>query len=132
MRVIIAGSRHLKQLDVIYWAVSAGVEVGISVSELVCGLAPGADSLGEQWAKEHKIPVRCFPAEWGTWGKSAGPCRNQAMADYAEALIAVKILGVPSKGTDDMIRRAKARNLPYVVCTVPKKEAGLDTPGISL
>lgn len=47
------------------------------------------------------------------YGNAAGFIRNQAMADYADALIAV--WDNRSKGTADMIRKAIGRGLPVFV-----------------
>lgn len=57
------------------------------ITEVVCGMAKGADSLGEDWAKRNKIPIKYFPADWDKYGRSAGPIRNGEMAKYGDALI---------------------------------------------
>lgn len=36
---------------------------GFSVAEVVSGTARGVDQLGEDWADEHGIPVKRFPAD---------------------------------------------------------------------
>ena len=84
-KVIIAGGRDfdnpqmiedtMKQLDMI-------------VTEVVCGCARGADTLGREWAKKHNIPVKNFPADWDSYGNIAGALRNQEMGDYADFLVA--------------------------------------------
>lgn len=72
-------------------------------------MARGADSLGEQYAKERGIPVRYFPADWQTLGKSAGYQRNVQMAAYADALVA--FWDGQSKGTKHMIDTARRHKL---------------------
>lgn len=90
-------------------AVEAAIaKSGFEITELVSGNAPGVDVMGEVWAVNKGIPVRRFPANWNL-GPQAGPVRNQQMAEYAEALVAVWKDG--SAGTADMIRRAKERGL---------------------
>ena len=89
---------------------------GWKITEVVCGGAKGVDSLGKQWAEEHQVPVTMFPANWEKYGKSAGPKRNQEMAEYAEALIAV--WDGKSRGTKSMIDLAVERDLPVVMCLV--------------
>lgn len=106
MKVIIAGSRHLKYMADIERAIS---ESGFEITEVVSGCANGADAIGQTWAMGKKIPVKRFPAEWHKLGPGAGPARNQQMADYADALIALP--APDSKGTRDMIRRAEAKGL---------------------
>jgi glycerophosphoryl diester phosphodiesterase len=73
------------------------------------------DTLGEQWAKGKMIPIKRFPADWRTYGKQAGPRRNEDMARYADQLIAVWD-GV-SPGTRNMIWRARRYGLTVFVFT---------------
>jgi hypothetical protein len=49
--------------------------------EVVCGMAAGADACGYAWAIMKGIPVRKFPADWNTFGRSAGMRRNRQMAE---------------------------------------------------
>lgn len=113
MKTIIAGSRR---------GVSRGdVEVAMRhcrwhVTEVVSGGARGVDKHGEEWAREHKIPVYRMPADWNKHGRSAGPIRNRQMALYADALIA--IWDGNSQGTEDMIEQARKQRLDVIVyCT---------------
>lgn len=101
-RTIIAGSRTVESLALVEMAIDAS---GFRITEVVSGCAAGADLFGEQWARAHMIPIKRFPADWRLHGKSAGPIRNQQMADYADQLIAVWD-GV-SRGTKDMIEQAR-------------------------
>lgn len=110
MKVIIAGSRNFND----YQAMIATIhESGFDVTEVVSGKASGADTLGERYALERKIPVKEFPALWDLYGKGAGPIRNGQMADYAEALIAFPI--GESRGTRNMIAQAMAKGLKVYV-----------------
>lgn len=79
------------------------------VTEVVSGCCRGVDRAGEEWARQRGIPVKRFPANWKKFGVAAGPIRNAEMAEYAEALVAIPT-GV-SRGTRDMIDKAKARGL---------------------
>jgi hypothetical protein len=106
MKVIIAGSRDFNDYD----KIKAGVKAsGFDITEVVSGGASGADKLGEKYAEEHGIPITIFPAEWGKYGRSAGPRRNGIMADYADALIAFPIGA--SIGTRNMIEKAQGKKL---------------------
>lgn len=111
MKTIIAGSRGLKWADV--EAATAACPWTAEISEVVSGCAPGVDRLGELWAKRRSIPMRYFPAQWGMYGKSAGPRRNSMMAEYADALVAV--WDGESKGTQNMIGQARDRGLRVFV-----------------
>ncbi len=106
MKTIIAGSRDLKDYEVVCKAMA---DFGEEVTEVVSGKARGADALGEQWAKMRRIPIKPFPADWDAHGKAAGPIRNRQMAAYAEALVA--IWDGKSSGTKNMIDEARKKGL---------------------
>lgn len=101
MKLIIAGGRDYKftQADIIDLDAIHSSRV---IEEVVSGGATGADAEGERWATSRKIPVRRFPANWKAYGRSAGPIRNQEMAEYADAVA----LFPGGKGTADMRNRA--------------------------
>jgi len=111
MRVIIAGSRNLDvcmdtlhELDQI-----VKIELGWEIEEVVCGGATGADTLGKLWARLNKVPVKMFEANWGTYGKNAGPIRNREMAFYADALIL--LWDGESRGSANMLKQAEKYGL---------------------
>jgi hypothetical protein len=110
MKTIIAGSRFITDYDLVKSAIK---ESEFVITEVVSGLAPGIDTLGIEWAKENNIKWCGFQANWNEFGKAAGPKRNQKMADYADALIA--IWDGSSKGTKDMIDRAKKKGLKVFI-----------------
>lgn len=115
MKVIIAGSRGIVDYTTLELAI---INAGFPITEVVSGTARGVDQLGEFWAKRNNIPVKQFPADWnGKYGKSAGMMRNNQMAEYAEALIA--LWDGKSKGTKQMIERARAVKLLVYVLEVP-------------
>lgn len=105
MRVIVAGSRDITELTEIETAIR---DSKFEITELVSGTARGVDSLGEEWARAHSIPIKHFPAKWNR-GLQAGLERNVEMANYAHALIA--IWDGKSPGTKHMIETAYKNNL---------------------
>jgi len=111
MKVIIAGSRHLRQYRLVGAAVASS---GWTVSEVISGGASGIDQLAIRWAREHEVPITVMPADWRRWGPAAGPIRNRLMAERADALIAV--WDGFSRGTASMICLAERRGLPVHVC----------------
>ena len=117
MKTIIAGGRNITDLKLVEEAAAA---CGWPITEVVCGTARGADTLGEEWAIAHSVPVKRMPADWDHLGKRAGFLRNQAMATYAEALIIVWD-GV-SKGSAHMLAIALAMKLPVYEKLVPYTE----------
>jgi hypothetical protein len=89
----------------------------LEVTEIVSGKARGADTLGEQYAKEKGIPVKEFPADWNKYGKAAGPIRNEEMARYADWLIA--FWHPDCKGTTNMIRIMREMKKKHRVFEIP-------------
>ena len=98
MKVIIAGGRDFNNYDLLSQTID---ELNIIVSEVVCGDANGADTLGAAWASANGIPVKHYPADWDTYGRSAGIIRNKQMAEYADFLVA--FWDGKSHGTKNMI-----------------------------
>lgn len=137
VKVIIAGTRTITDPFHVYEAMSICGWTG-EITEEVCGASKGqveyalealrlglpretfrlnVDIIGAIWAIEHSIPVNYFPVtpqDWRTYGKPAGPRRNEQMAQYANALVLIWT-GDPktSKGSADMLARAKAHGLRY-------------------
>lgn len=56
-----------------------------TIEEEVDGVAPGADSLGGEWAVRNGRKRTPFEADWPRFGESAGPIRNGWMLDYLRA-----------------------------------------------
>lgn len=106
MKTIVAGSREITNYQKVYDAIFSSPWI---ITEIVSGGARGVDTLGEQAAAAFGIPIKVFPADWDKLKRAAGPIRNQQMAEYADALIA--IWDGNSRGTADMIRQARAHKL---------------------
>ena len=109
MKVIIAGSRHMP-FSMFHLIDEAVKKSNFNVTEVVCGLARGADMFGGKWAVDNSIPVKTLPANWDEHGKAAGPIRNQQMAEYADALIVFIWYG--SRGSKDMLMRMERMKKP--------------------
>lgn len=88
---------------------------GQPITEVVCGMAKGADTLGKKWAIcDAQLPVANFPADWDKHGLAAGPIRNGEMADYADGLIVFIWDG--SRCSANMLEQMQNRNKPcYVI-----------------
>lgn len=116
MKLIIAGGReYILGHEEIVWLRDIHWGAG-PVTEVVSGTATGVDTCGEMWAKMYRTPVKRFPADWKKWREAgnpgaAGPERNQAMADYADALA----LFPGGRGSADMRRKAEAGGLKVFV-----------------
>ena len=112
MRVIIAGSRSIKNMALVKRCIKAS---GFKIDCVVCGCTDGVDLYGKRWAIENHKKVALYPALWTEQGTSAGPIRNQKMSANADALIA--IWDGKSRGTLDMIQRAVNSHLKLFVFT---------------
>lgn len=110
MRTIIAGSRSIANNFYVYDAIAKS---GINITQVVSGTAKGVDTMGEDWAYAHGVPVVRFPADWDKYGKRAGYLRNMEMAENADALICV--WDGSSSGSKHMIDIATRRGLHVYV-----------------
>lgn len=113
--IIIAGSRDFTDYKVVKTSLKNFL-LNKQTSDkptIICGMARGADMLGYRLAKEYKLPLKEFPADWSI-GKSAGYIRNEQMAKYAQTHgngILLAFWDGKSKGTKWMIELAKKYNL---------------------
>ena len=111
-RVIIAGSRHYadySQLrDVCDNLLADKCQTHRIV--IVSGGAQGADSLGENYARERGYALKRYPAQWDKYGRAAGPIRNAEMARNADAL--VLFWNGKSRGSLNMKEEAEKIGLP--------------------
>ena len=86
---------------------------------IVSGCACGADAIGERYAKENGLSTEKYPADWKTYGRSAGPKRNEQMARIADYVIC--FWDNKSKGTQSMIMFAKKYNKPIKIKKIYEK-----------
>ena len=121
MKTIIAGSRSIKNLNIVEQAIAAS---NFDITLVISGGAKGVDSLAEEWAKLNNIPFQEFLADWknldtpnaiikansyGKYNARAGLDRNEVMAKNGDALIA--IWDGRSTGTQHMVSMAEEYNL---------------------
>lgn len=121
--VIVCGGRYFKNKDMM-WRVLDKLLANKTNVEFVNGgqvteekdeygnviAKYGADHLARVYAEEHGYGIKIYDAQWAVHGKAAGPLRNEDMAAYAHACVA--FWDGESRGTADMLRRAKAHNIP--------------------
>jgi hypothetical protein len=107
VRVIIAGSRTIKDYSLIRKVID---DSGFDITTIISGCAAGPDTLGIRYAREYNIDLEEYPADWAKYGKSAGPIRNQVMANEADALILV--WDGKSHGSKNMLDTMKKMNKP--------------------
>lgn len=103
MRVLVCGGRDFRQRDLLN---ATFRPLFPKLSAIICGGAPGADTLAWDWAWENRVTCYRYMADWKTHGKAAGPIRNQQMIDEGKPDLVIAFPG--GRGTADMVRRAKA------------------------
>lgn len=108
-RVIIAGGRDFEDYEFLKLTMDRLLANITSEICVVCGMAKGADLLRERYANEKGYKVSRFPADWSSFGKSAGFVRNEEMAQNADALVA--FWDGKSRGTQHMIKTAERHKL---------------------
>ena len=111
MHIIIAGCRDFNDYAVVEKEVMnyIGKFIDKVEIEIISGGASGVDALGERFAKEHNLGLKVVPADWKTYGRSAGPRRNEQMARMAGTLIA--FWDGKSNGTKHMIEIMENKKL---------------------
>lgn len=100
MKVLVCGGRDFLDRQLAYRTLD---EHAAGALIIIHGDARGADQLAGDWARlRGKVIVAC-PADWNTYGKGAGPIRNQQMLDKKPDVVVAFPGG---HGTQDMVMRA--------------------------
>ena len=110
VRWLVCGGRHYNDRRTAFQELDRVAKAEGPVSEVISGGAPGADALAVAWAQSRGVPYRVFKADWGRYGRAAGPIRNQRLLDEGQPDLVVAFPG--SAGTADMVRRAKSAGVP--------------------
>jgi len=109
-RVIVCGSRTWTDEQLI-----ADTLLCVPNCTIIFGVAPkGADRLAAKVARRMELPLEPHPADWKTYGKAAGPIRNEEMAK-AGADLCIAFWDGQSKGTMDMMGRCRKHGIPLKV-----------------
>lgn len=120
IRLAIIGSRSFTNYSLLKATIYENFDIS-DIDLIVSGSAPGADSLGELFAKEMDIPTKLFPAKWNDlthpdarikinkYGKkydaNAGFRRNKDIVNNSDVVMAFRVNNSP--GTTDSINYAK-------------------------
>ena len=114
MRVLVCGGAKFTDFEALCNACN---HYAYEAEVLIEGEAAGADKLGRAWAEDQDIPVLPFPANWRKYGRAAGPIRNQQMLDEGKPDLVLAFPTPESRGTWDMVRRAKKAGIRVIICT---------------
>jgi len=109
--VLVCGSREFND----YSEVDAILKMLKKPLHIVSGGAPGADSIAEVWAKKNNVPCTVELADWETYGRAAGPIRNQKMLDAHKPVLVLAFPVGDSPGTRDMVRRARKAGVGVLI-----------------
>jgi len=113
MRALVCGGRNFHDYEWLCEVLSSFENFkGQKITEVIHGAAWGADYLAGVWARQNKLPVREFPADWTTHGHDAGPLRNAQMLAEGKPDIVIAFPG--GAGTADMVLKAKIARVPTV------------------
>lgn len=109
MRLLVCGGRHYgataEERDWLYKQIAL-----LGPDVIINGGAEGADEIARNYAHFYGVHCITYHAEWRRYGRAAGPMRNQRMLDEGQP---DALLAAPgSRGTADMVRRARACGLP--------------------
>ena len=129
MRIIVAGNRTFTNFDLMAQTLDNFIYNKNKANlTIVSGEAVGADELSKKYAKMNDIKCADFVAPWESMGRSAGPFRNNLMADYAlkdpdgEAVLFAFWDG-ESAGTGNMIKVAKKKKIEtHILLWHPEEE----------
>ncbi|MCC5993176.1 MAG: DUF2493 domain-containing protein [Rhodobacteraceae bacterium] len=128
MRLIIAGGRHLDDVALIRRAL-ARAHAMREISVVIHGGSGFPGIAAEDWAREQRLHVVRYPANWRAFGKRAEAIRNAFMlADSRPDML----LALPGgNDTADLVAAALGAQLPVIdadgnpVCPAPgRAEAG--------
>lgn len=101
LKVIVAGGRDFIDVEAATDFLNRVYQKRYVRIEVVCGEAIGADLVGRRIAEANNCTIHSFPAQWDTFGRSAGYRRNAEMGNFADELVA--FWDGKSKGTRHMI-----------------------------
>lgn len=112
-KILVCGSR--------FWKKRRPIELALMKAKpdlVIHGESRGADKIAGDIAHAMGIVVCGVPADWKKFGKKAGPIRNQFMLDLnPDEVIAFHSDIENSKGTKDMVERARKKNIPVKIIT---------------
>lgn len=117
-RILITGSRFITQEDVHIVNKALEDEIGDDTDVVIVeGGASGVDHLTYLYALHHDLPYEEHPADWKTYGKAAGPMRNQKMVSLG-ADVCLAFPAPQSRGTVHCIGIAQVAGIPVKVFPV--------------
>lgn len=106
MKTIIAGSKSIKDRGLVFKAISL---VNWKVTEIVSANSNDVEQGGIEWANKNNVPYKIFALNHSEQKNIAHSIRNESMAKYADAILA--IWDGHSQGIGSLITLGKKYNL---------------------
>ena len=118
INIVIGGCRNYNDYDYFFNSVHYYLSSVCSKYDIVIisGGCRGTDKLAQRYAFEKGYKFEECVAEWGKYGRSAGPIRNRKMVTKADCVIA--FWDGKSKGTGNLIDFAKEFNKPIRIVMI--------------
>ncbi len=101
-RVAVGGSRNVDSIELVAEVLD---QILIEDDIILSGNAPGADRMGEEYAKQRGMECKIIPSEWNKHGLKATMMRNEVILKAADFVIC--FWDGQSEGTKHMIDIAK-------------------------
>ena len=101
-KIVVAGGRTYTNTGMVFICLEKIVQKG---DVIISGHAKGVDMMGELYAQKNNLACEIYPAEWDKYGRSAGPRRNEQMAQVADKVVV--FWDFKSRGTKNMVEMAK-------------------------
>jgi hypothetical protein len=123
MRALVAGSRDWEGINGearIVTILNTLLAFADSIDEpltIVHGACPtGADAITDRWCRrrEDQVFLVTYPAEWGIYGKEAGPIRNREMVDQG-ADVCLVFMKNASPGSSNTVALARGAGIPTFI-----------------
>ena len=116
-RIVIGGCRNYNDYTLFSEYVKSCLSEFISDNvTIISGHCSGVDCMAERYAKENGLKCLVYPADWGKYGRAAGPIRNKALVENSDAIIA--FWDGKSKGTKNLIDIAARQSKRIWVCHI--------------
>ena len=112
MKILICGARNYHDAKVVYQFMACLPKETIIIE----GESKGVDTIAWVLADILDLQVERYPADWGSYGKAAGPKRNAQMLLQGKPDLVVWFHKdiASSKGTANMISQAEAAGITVI------------------
>lgn len=117
MKLAIIGSRNFTDFDklksIFKELFGENSEFFQDITIVSGGCPKGADALAVRLCALYDLPYEEYPADWDTYGKSAGPRRNTTIVQNSDMVIAC--WDGRSNGTRDVINKTNKFKKPCLI-----------------